>query len=376
MTDIQSARERFRELEEKLQAVGLTPEEHALWEELRRKFQEDPVTASFPVAPGFDAWGSAPDAAETGTPAPPVPETTSVLWERGPVLQPDAPLSDIAPPLPIPAADPSYAAVEVPEEAIPEVADDDVEEIPDEAPATEPAPTAEILVATEDVVVDLAASPPGELPPGEVPPEDAPPAEAPAVEVVAAVAWVDDLGDDGSAVSLDALGVTPPPPSAESLAPPLPPPMPEARPAPVHPPAFPAAPARSERDPFDAPPSFIAGEHRIVLHTMEGQVLRGSLANADLEDPELPMIQPNGAVARIPAESVKAIFFMLPPGQRPPEAHGTRVRVTFSDGRQVCGVAPDYSPSSPGFFVLPLDARTNTARVWVYRAAVRQISVG
>jgi hypothetical protein len=365
MTDIQSARERFRELEEKLQAVGLTPEEHALWEELRRDFQEDPVTASFPVAPGFDTWGSAPDAAETGTPAPPVPETTSVLWERGPVLQPEAPLSDIAAPPPIPAADPSYAAVEVPEEAIPEAAADDVQEIPDEPPATEPARFVETPVATEEVVVALAAAPAEE-----------PPAETVTVEVIAAVAWVDDLGDDGSAVSLDALGVTAPPPSAESLAPPLPPPMPEARPAPVQPPDFPAAPARPERDPFDAPPSFVAGEHRIVLHTMEGQVLRGSIANADLEDPELPMIQPNGAVARIPAETVKAIFFMLPPGQRPPEAHGTRVRVTFSDGRQVSGVAPDYSPSSGGFFVLPLDARTNTARVWVYRAAVRQISVG
>ena len=129
-------------------------------------------------------------------------------------------------------------------------------------------------------------------------------------------------------------------------------------------------------DPFAASPSFVTGEHRVVLHTVEGQVLRGSIANADLEDPELPLIQPNGAVARMPTGNVKAIFFMLASGEQPLQASGTRVQVTFSDGRQVSGFAPDYSADSAGFFVLPLDTRTNTARVWVYRAAVRQLSVG
>jgi hypothetical protein len=138
-----------------------------------------------------------------------------------------------------------------------------------------------------------------------------------------------------------------------------------------------AEPARpAVHDPFAPSPSFVSGDHRIVLHTVEGQVLRGSLANADLADLELPLIQPNGAVARVPAEQVKAIFFMLPPGEHPPTAAGTRVRVTFGDGRQISGLSPDYSPDSAGFFVLPLDGRTNTARVWVYRAAVRQIAIG
>ena len=113
-----------------------------------------------------------------------------------------------------------------------------------------------------------------------------------------------------------------------------------------------------------------------MLHTVEGQVLRGSLANADLGDPELPLLQPNGAVARIPAEHVKAIFFMLPSGERPAAAAGTRLRIVFGDGRQVSGLSPDYSPDSSGFFVLPLDSRTHTARVWVYRANVRQITIG
>jgi hypothetical protein len=52
------------------------------------------------------------------------------------------------------------------------------------------------------------------------------------------------------------------------------------------------------------------------------------------------------------------------------------VRVTFADGRQISGLSPDYSPDSLGFFVLPLDTRTNTARVWVYRGSARQITIG
>ena len=245
-------------------------------------------------------------------------EVIAVLWEQGPV----------EPPPPLPPLDPDFAGVVVDvleDESIPEIPSEDIEEV------LEPA-------------------------------------------AVAMVSWVDDDASGREAVSLDVLLVTPPPPHAESLAPPLPPPSPN--PPPMPRPGATQAHAQPEPDPFAASPSFVAGEHRVVLHTVEGQVLRGSISSADLQDAELPLIQPNGAVTRVPADDVKAIFFILPPGQQPPQASGTRLQITFSDGRQIAGFAPDYSAESAGFFVLPLDARTNTARVWVYRAAIRQISVG
>jgi hypothetical protein len=246
-------------------------------------------------------------------------EPAVVRWDEGPVESP----------FELPPPDPAYAAIVVEgpedtEEFIPEVAAEDVEEVLPEA----------------DAPVSLAA-----------------------------VSWVDEDGPTGEVVSLDALLATPPPPHAESLAPPLPPPLPSPPPPPL--PFRAAAP-----DPFAPSPSFVSGDHRIVLHTVEGQVLRGSLANADLADLELPLVQPSGAVARIPSGQVKAIFFMLEAGERPAAAAGTRVRVTFGDGRQISGLSPDYSPDTSGFFVLPLDDRTHTARVWVYRAAVRQIAIG
>jgi hypothetical protein len=246
-----------------------------------------------------------------------------VNWEDGPV---DLPV-DLPPSIPPP--DPAFAAVVV-----------------------------EVVEEAEEVIPEVSAEDVEEVGPADVGPV-----------ALAAVSWVDEDEPGGEVVSLDALLATPPPANAASLAPPLPPPLPA--PPPAADPSRAAAP-----DPFAPSPSFVSGEHRIVLHTVEGQVLRGSIANADLSDLELPLIQPSGAVARIPAEQVKAIFFMLSAGGRPPAAAGTRVRITFGDGRQISGLSPDYSPDSVGFFVLPLDGRTNTARVWVYRAAVRQIAIG
>lgn len=330
MIDIQDTSREFRELDEKLRETGLTPDEQARWEQLRVDAAGEPVAE----------------------------EPTGVLWEDGPVEQPADPLPELvtgspaelasweapvpAPvpavdpvPQPLPPPDPAFAAIAVEEtgpvtlETIPEIGDEDVEEI--------------------------------------VEGTDAPVA-------IATVSWTDEEGPIGEVVSLDALLATPPPANAESLAPPLPPPLPSG--AAASPPVAPDPPFQAGPDPFAPSPSFVSGDHRVVLHTVEGQVLRGSLANADLGDLELPLLQPNGAVARIPAAQVKAIFFMLPAGERPPAAAGTRLRVVFGDGRQVSGLSPDYSVDSTGFFVLPLDSRTNTARVWVYRAAVRQITVG
>jgi Family of unknown function (DUF6982) len=322
MTDIQDTSSELRELDEKLREAGLTPEEQARREQLRADAGMEPLSEG----------------------------TTGILWEDGPVEEPADPLPDLvtgspaelagweAPatvadpvPPPLPPPDPSFAAVvvEKPEEVIPEVGDEDVEEI----------------VEAVDAPVAIAT-----------------------------VSWVDEEGPVGEAVSLDALLATPPPANAESLAPPLPPPLPSGVAA-FHP-VPPGPPLQAGPDPFAPSPSFISGDHRVVLHTVEGQVLRGSLANADLGDVELPLLQPNGAVARIPAAQVKAIFFMLPAGERPPAAAGTRLRVVFGDGRQISGLSPDYSAGTSGFFVLPLDSRTNTARVWVYRAAVRQLNVG
>ncbi len=118
----------------------------------------------------------------------------------------------------------------------------------------------------------------------------------------------------------------------------------------------------------------VPGVRRVVVHTVEGQVMRGVLENADLDSSSLSLSADPGAAPELIARNkVKAIFFMLGPGENAPPAEGKRVRVTFSDGRQVAGFSADYSDEGIGFFMIPGDTRTNTGRIWVYRSAVRQV---
>jgi hypothetical protein len=155
-----------------------------------------------------------------------------------------------------------------------------------------------------------------------------------------------------------------------------PPPAAGAAPAgldPGGPPSFMAEPEGAAPAPGG---TVVAGSHRVVVHTLDGEVLRGTLADCDLEAAELALDAgaPEGPTP-VPSAGVKAIFFMLAPGEHPPAPQGRRVRVAFRDGRQVAGFSPDYREDGAGFFMIPADTRTNTGRIWVYQAAVKQVSL-
>jgi hypothetical protein len=131
-----------------------------------------------------------------------------------------------------------------------------------------------------------------------------------------------------------------------------------------------------ERAEIPVPTSYVRGTHRVVIHTADGQVKRGTVSDLALDAGEVLLTcQTGGAAESVPVEHVKAIFFMLSAGESPPQPEGKKVRVTFRDGRQVAGYSVDYAPERIGFFMVPADARTHTARIWVYRTAVRQVSV-
>jgi len=121
-------------------------------------------------------------------------------------------------------------------------------------------------------------------------------------------------------------------------------------------------------------PTFVEGEHRVVLHTLEGQVRRGTVRDLDLLDPVIRLAQPGRPPEAIAAERVKAIFFMQEPGTSPPPSSGRRIRVGFSDGRQIVGFSEDVDGAEVGFFLVPADTRTHTARIYVFRAGVQSIS--
>ena len=80
--------------------------------------------------------------------------------------------------------------------------------------------------------------------------------------------------------------------------------------------------------------------------------------------------QPGADPDAIPADRIKAIFFMQGRATPPLPQNGQRIRVSFSDGRQIVGFSEDVEVGENGFFLVPADLRTHTARIYVFRAGV------
>lgn len=124
-------------------------------------------------------------------------------------------------------------------------------------------------------------------------------------------------------------------------------------------------------------PLFVAGEHRVAVHTRGGRTRRGSVTDVDLSKSQFPLVPQGGGDAEpVYHAEVKAIFFMLEAGEKPQPADGGNVRVTFADGRNIEGTR-DGAEAKHGFFLVPSDAaRTNTRRIYVAREATTDIKDG
>lgn len=124
-------------------------------------------------------------------------------------------------------------------------------------------------------------------------------------------------------------------------------------------------------------PTVVDGRHEVALQLQDGALKHGLLHDPDLEDAHLDLFPlAGGAPERIRADEVRAIFFLLAAGQLPPPPEGRRVAVTFEDGRQLWGYRPEGEPMESGFFLVPGDRQTNTARIYVFRSAVKTLTEG
>jgi hypothetical protein len=98
---------------------------------------------------------------------------------------------------------------------------------------------------------------------------------------------------------------------------------------------------------------------------------------------------PAGEVRVVQVSDLKAVFFVKSlegdSGYREkktfreaPDANlqGIKIRVEFEDGEVISGVSLGYNKRKPGFFVLPVDRRSNNERIYVVAAAVKNVTVG
>jgi|GEM_PF-5322159 len=119
--------------------------------------------------------------------------------------------------------------------------------------------------------------------------------------------------------------------------------------------------------------AFVAGEHRVVVHLIDGQVKRGTVQDLDLTAGIVPLQSAPGVVDNIAADRLKAIFFMRAAGAGKSVPSGQKIHLTLQDGREVVGFSHDFKTGNPGFFLCPVDQRTNTDRIFVPRWSVYSI---
>lgn len=348
---------------------GDPPFPEVTWAELAVPANDQPV--DFTV---FDAEPDIGDAKEEERGA----ETTA-LWELPTASQPQLPALDLSADEPRRSGGPTVSAPGVPgdesdglggvvapmgeaplEGELIELLDEDIIQVAEEVvDVATPASSDSLgLLAPVEAALPQGAAPlaAGGLPVGSA---------MNAVDMPAALAPL----SPESSLAFEALPAAEPPPRAlehASLAP--------AEEAAVE--SAPMTAPEEERAEIPVPTSYVRGTHRVVIHTADGQVKRGTVSDLALDAGEVLLTCQTGSAAEsVPVEHVKAIFFMLSAGESPPQPEGKKVRVTFRDGRQVAGYSVDYAPERIGFFMVPADARTHTARIWVYRTAVRQVSV-
>jgi hypothetical protein len=108
-----------------------------------------------------------------------------------------------------------------------------------------------------------------------------------------------------------------------------------------------------------------------------GGTRRGTLRDVDLAKSSFALFpQGGGEPESLYHAEVKAIFFMLAPGEKAKAPDGKKVVVTFADGRTIEGHR-DGVDAKHGFFLVPSDAaRTNTRRIYVAREATSDIKDG
>lgn len=148
-------------------------------------------------------------------------------------------------------------------------------------------------------------------------------------------------------------------------------------PVPVEAPAPPPKMALAQMRPASFGALEVAGEHRVAVHMRRGGTRRGTLRDVDLSKSSFSLLpQGGGAAEAVYHAEVKAIFFMLAPGEKPKPPDGRKVVVTFADGRTIEGLR-DGADAKHGFFLVPADAaRTNTRRIYVAREATSDIKDG
>jgi len=123
--------------------------------------------------------------------------------------------------------------------------------------------------------------------------------------------------------------------------------------------------------------------NKVVAHFLSGELLKGE-TNDFFPNKDFFHLtcQASGDVLEIDLFELKAIYFVKTFEGNPDynENHdaervgfGKKIKVQFKDSETIIGYTQGFSPNRPGFFLFPVDAKSNNDRIFIVNAATEEI---
>jgi hypothetical protein len=133
--------------------------------------------------------------------------------------------------------------------------------------------------------------------------------------------------------------------------------------------------------------------NKVVVHYADGKILKGYthdfVPEKDLFHLNTALEPGVGTIHEVKIVELKAVFFVKTVEGNPAyhektrfdevdakALHGIKIKVVFRDGEVVRGISMGYSRTKKGFFVTPIDPRSNNERIYVVAGSAAEIVVG
>lgn len=133
----------------------------------------------------------------------------------------------------------------------------------------------------------------------------------------------------------------------------------------------------------------MSAANRVVVRYRDGRMVKGTTRDFLPTKPIFHIHTDDSSEAvEVHLDELKAVFFVRRLGGDPnynehkhlPQQRvaslGKKIAVVFNDGESIAGYTHSYNPSNPGFFVTPVDPKSNNIRVFVVRESVREVKLG
>jgi len=126
---------------------------------------------------------------------------------------------------------------------------------------------------------------------------------------------------------------------------------------------------------------------KVVARYSDGRIIKGFIQDFLPNKDSFHFFQASkgpGEAIEVFVRELKAIFFvrdfkgnplyeerkLYMKGEKP---SGRKVEVTFVDGEVLAGSTLGYEPKRQGFFIFPVDPKSNNARIFAVSSAVKQV---